>query len=293
MSVERVLVDVGQQVEVTFTVDGVPTDADGDIVNVTVTHADGSVDAPVAATAQTDNGVYRIVLPAQADVDRLTLAWTGEFSGVAQTLRTRAEIVGAHYFTIGQLRAAQNNTLADTTSYPLARLTEIRSIVENRIEGKHGCDVAFVPRYGQATLTDGYGQRLILDDVLRLREVLWCRINGTALTADELADLKVHPWGAVDRKTLGTWAGNDTSGVVEIGYSQGYEYPPDDLVDAAVTAAHYLATSERTGQSARAVSVDNQFGNVRYSTAGEKRTFGIPDVDAVISSHSHRGPFIA
>lgn len=267
----------GAKLDVTFSAG----DADG-AVTVTVSRADGTAIATdAAATNEAAAGHYSYTLAPQDDVDRLTLEWTGTFSGAVTTVTTHAEIVGGHLFTVAEARAFDDTALSDTVKYPDATIRTVRDGITDFFEAVTG--VSFVRRYGEATV-DGPGGADLWLSVKQLHALLSASVDGTALTSDELAEVEVYESGRLYRAN--EWAGGwgSTHRTVEVAYEHGYESVPWEIHRAALVLARYsLVTSD---VSDRTISWSNELGTFRQSFAGPGRPTGIPAVDAALERYT-------
>jgi hypothetical protein len=137
--VDRVLRNTAANIQATFALDGVPTDAVG-TVTVTVTRADGTVivNAQAADKPAGTTGVYQYPLTPThtALLDTLTATWTGTISGVAQTVQTVVEVAGGFAFSVAQARSVR--PLDNATTYTTARIVEMRTLVEDALERELG-----------------------------------------------------------------------------------------------------------------------------------------------------------
>jgi hypothetical protein len=283
---ERVLRNTAATLSVTFYSDETSVDADG-AVTVTVVADDGTTIASNAATTKgaLNSGIYSYTLPAQSDLNRLTLTWTGLFSTVSQSLVTRAEVVGGRIFTYGEARAA-DTVLANTTKYPTAMLERVRTEVEDEFESI--AHRAFIPRYGETRLL-GNGTDTIRLNHADIRSVRSASIDGTALTAGELADLYVEDHGILVRLDGGKWTA-DKPVVVRYEYGLGYATP--DLKAAALMRCRSRITTNNSGIPDRATTFDSaEGGTYQLATPGRAGwETGIPEVDAVVKRYSLKGP---
>lgn len=285
-----------------FYVDGTLTDATG-AVTVTVTRADGTALATDAATTKPADttGVYRYALAAQANLDRLTLTYSGTWGGAVQTETQTVEIVGDFMFTIAEARAS-DSALASPTDYPNAIIVATRQEVEDEFEGWTG--VSWVRRYARDRVAGGNVATLLLphwpvgvNAVTGLPAVYSVRSYSaadayTAFTADELADLIVD--GPYLRRFGGsTFALGNGNLVVE--YEHGFDRVPADLKRAALTRLRYRLTANRSGIPDRALSYSSEGGSTfAIATPGMRGSkTGIPDVDAVLARYDHSVPAIA
>jgi hypothetical protein len=278
VAVVRALRNTQVPLDQPFYVGGVLTNADG-AVTVTITRADGTVFATDAATTNPSTGVYRYTLAPQANLEYFTLVWTGTFGGVAQKLTSYAEIAGAFYVSIADIRGMRG--LASTTDFPNLDLEEARRWFEDMAEDY--CQRAFVPRYGRDRL-DGDNTDTILLDRIEPRTILSAKIAGVAQTGT--ATWALYNTGRVVRDT-GTFA--EGSRNVEITYEYGADEPDSELREAALRAIQYRLLGDNLGLPAEAMSaaVDVRgpinLGNTSPGF-GITRPTGIPEVDHVLTT---------
>lgn len=293
---ERILQGTSSNLEVTWHVDGTPTDPDGQDTTLGITRADGTVlTAPGTAATRTGEGVYRHPLAPQAELDELTVTWTAEFAGVQQQLRSRVEIIGGNLFTEAQARAFRPRgqaTLADADRYPDAAIVAERDRLTDDIEGEHICGVAMVPRYARRHLT-GTGT-----DVLLLPHVLVQRVLSVTLTPpgasptvlDEADWILDGTTGELQRAS-GTWPTGRRA--VTVAYVHGHERTPGPVQRAAL----HVAFSRLVGSSIdeRATSMSDELGTFQLATAGrgEFQPYGIPQADSVLRRYRLTVPGVA
>jgi hypothetical protein len=259
--------------EITFTAG----DASG-AVTYAVTDADGISVASGSATNETEPGRYTFVFAPQTAVKTLTIAWTGTWGGVAQTISTYAEVVGNHLFTLAEARAFDKAVLASTTTYPDAAIREARAGITDFFQQVTG--VSFIPRYGRAVLDDPRSTDLWLP-VLQLRTLLAGSLAGTALTAGEIADIEVYEYGKLWR-TAG-WPGSTRRDVI-VSYEHGYQTVPWDIHQAALTYLRYILVSSDI--SDRTISWSSELGTFRQAVAGRNYPTGLPSVDAALGRYT-------
>lgn len=284
MSYTQVLRDTGTNLTVTFYADAVAVDADG-VVTVTITKTDGTALATDAATTHGSTGQYSFALADQADLDYLTVVWTGVFGGLTQTQTDYVEIVGAYYFTLAELKA-QPNMGAKTA----AQLSTARRWFETTFESFTGS--SWIPRYKRIR-ADGTGSNVLVLPDTPIRSLRKVRVYSntttyTDYTADELADIDLN-YGIATRRTLGVWARGTTNTVVD--YEYGHDYPPEDIKQAGLVAARVFLMGDNVGD--RVYSIQTDVGIAFQSTPGKNRPFGIPFADEVANRHAGQNVAIA
>lgn len=277
------LTRIQQTTRVTLTtylrVDGQLTDATGDLT-ATLKRLDGTT-VDTATSTRTDLGTYQYTPPEQADVDYLTLDWTGTLAGAAVSIRDYVEIVGGHYFGLAEVRD-EYRELRDTAKWPTARLAG------KRVEVEQECDTitgqAWVPRFGRYLL-DGTGTSELVTPAVMLRTVRTVSVAGqagatfTALTAAELAAVAPLDSGLLVRDDGGIWPAGRRNVLVEL--EHGADLPPQEISTAAMARLRSKLAAPSSAIPDRALSWTPGMGGVfRISTPNARMT-GIPDVDAV------------
>jgi hypothetical protein len=246
-------------------------------VTVTVTGADGASIQSGSASAL-GGGDYTFGLNPLSELNSLTVAWSGTWSGVAQSITAYADVVGANLFSLADLRAFGDKQLANITTYPDETLRESREQITDDFEDI--CQCSFIPRYGRDVL-DGTGNCRIWLTHKRVRRIISASVDGVALS--DLTILKPYPTGRLER-TTGTWgSGVLNSQNVVVAYEYGWPSPPAGISRAAKTLARYELVSSDI--SDRMVSFSNDLGEVRLSVPGNKYPTGIPIVDATLARY--------
>lgn len=263
----------------TFTDGGVPADLQ-DVPSVTVTREDGVL----VATGLADHpstGHYEFALdpdPATTTLDILTATWSGTRDGALQTLLVdEIHIVGAHYFTIADLRTL--DPLDDTDRFPDATLQAIRDLVAFDLE--RTCAVAFTPSYGRDVLLGSGTPRLSLSH--RLPRAL------VSITVDDndfdlVTNRVLLRSAGVLEKASGVWPERS---LIEVRYRHGHHATPPRVARAAmILAREYAYQSERGNTPDRATSLDTEAGSFRLVTAGVGGAlYGLPEVNAVVQEY--------
>jgi len=280
----------------TFHVGETPTDADGD-VEVSVVDARGqAVAGPLTADAD-GTGRYSVVLPAQASLAALTVAWSATIDGTAVVERDLVEVVGGFLFSLIEARSS-DPMFADVGKYPPADLARYRYEVEEECE--RITRRAWVRRYRRLVL-DGTGTRdLVLpdggDDIVAGMVLRGVRLSRSAsiaprldqpavpLSGAQLGALAVTRDGLLRRTDYGLWT--EGSGNIVVEYEYGNDYPPADLKAAALLRLRSRANLHRSGVPDRAISFSvAEGGTYRLSTPAAERT-GVPEVDAAYDRYS-------
>jgi hypothetical protein len=271
MSLVRIQKTARQTLTHVFSVDEVATDLTGDCT-VTLKRLDGmTVDS--ATAGHPGLGTYTYALPAQANLDSLTLDWSGLLAGATVTVRDYVEIVGGFIFGLAEGRAAHSG-LASTTTYPPALLAAKRIAVEQECE--RICRQAWVPRFERELLSGTGTSRLPLARMV-LRAVRAVSVAGVAWSAPDVAAVAVSEHGILTRPGGAIWPAGASNIVVE--YEHGHDFPPEDVKDAAILRLRSKAGQNTSSVPDRATSFTITDGGVyRLSTPNREKT-GIPEVD--------------
>ena len=281
MATKQILRNTGALIEVTFYVDGTATDADGAVTVGIVASDATTVAATTAATNDPDAvGRYYYSLAPQANLDKLTVTWTGTFGGLSQQVQSFVEIVGGYHFTLADLRAQKN--LADTSKFSNDELIEARQWWETLSESY--CDMAFVPRYKVRRISGSGGGSLSLPE-WNLRSVrrVWVYSDADtyeAFTSTQLADITVID-GIVYSRTGSFSYGQHN---IVVGYEHGLDEAPADIRQAGLEACRHRLLDQQQGPAVYSVT-DAAGGVVRYAMPGPDRPTGLPSVDVTLNRY--------
>lgn len=270
MGLFRALRASGATLSHTFRVGETATDAAG-AVSVAVTRLDGT---PVQSGAATHPGVgqYAFALGPVAQLDALTVTWTGTVAGAARTETDLVEVVGGYLFELADLRSEYK---PDPTRFPTSVLEAKRTAAE--VECEDICGVAFVPRFTRVSLDSRGGGCDLLLPHAQARSVRAVSVDGTVWP---LAGVTVSGSGVLT--TSGVWP----RGRVVVEYEHGLDWPPPDLADAVMLRSFSLLGRASSGVPQRAVSWSaDSGGTYRLSLPGARKT-GIPDVDGPYERHT-------
>ncbi len=199
MSLVRILKTTQQTLTHVFTVDEVATDITG-TCTATLKRLDGATVNTAAAT-RTALGTYTYPVPAQANLDALTLDWSGTLAGAAISVRDYIEIVGGHIFGLAEGRGAHSG-LASLVTYPPALLAAKRIAVEQECE--RICRQAWVPRF-ERELLSGTGTNRLPVSRMVLRAVRAVSVDGVAWSAPDVAAIGVSDHGILFRPSGAIW----------------------------------------------------------------------------------------
>lgn len=274
MTLVRILRTAQITLSHTFYVDETATDASGS-VTYSIKRLDGTIVTSGTAAHPGGAGIYTAIVPAQSQLDCLTVDWSGLVAGATVTARDVVEVVGAFLFGLAEARAVP--PVLDAVKYPTAKLAAKRISVEQECE--EICGQAFVPRFARVALTATGRVGLTLPSV-RVRALRAVTVDGTS---QSLTGLSVTASGVV---TGGYWPARTPNSTVVVEYECGWDYPPEDLREAAMLRLRSRLSQGDTGVPQRAVSFSVQDGGVyRLSTPSARRT-GVPEVDGVYERYT-------
>lgn len=300
------MIRVKRQTTGTYTFTETAVNDDGDLLTpdgpYTAELYDGSGALIATRTPTCVNGVFsrdfdHDLLPY---LDTYQVVWTGHINGVDTKWTTDIELVGGYIFEIADLRG-KDRVFKDTTKYPTWWLREVRTAVEDTLEGPRAAQLAFVPRGKRETvdgtspdLTRGYNPLLYGADYrglklpdFEVRDLYSLSINGTALTQDELDAITIDDnmlWKSAGVQwPAWSWGHRNIS----VHYEYGLDRPSPAVTRAALMlATEYLVTSPIPGR-ATATSIGDQM--FRLTIAGRDGVTGLPEVDAAIDQYGRKG----
>lgn len=181
------------------------------------------------------------------------------------------------YLTASQVRS-RVPALTNSTTYPDSELDDL--VAEFTEIAERYRNVAFEPR----TVTDEVITYPNISTQLGhypVRSITSASVDGTALTASELAALTIDkPTGLI---TGGPWVGSKQ---LTVTYTHGFDSPPELILRACAEYVRATAFSTRSGQSRDVIaqSMDGSF--TRYSTPdwNRGRPTGYLEVDRLLNS---------
>lgn len=242
-------------------------------------------------------GVYRSILPAQADLKVLKAVWAGLLDGEAVTLYQDYEIVGNLLFTEADARNAKivggQAALADDDNYPDSLIAAWRSTIGelfeqrlNRAVVRRYCRVRF-SGWSSRALDLSYGHPVLASgsplnrpgrswDVSR---IISASINGTPQTVSELEIVGYKLY-----HTTSTWSAATFTTPLNI--TVEYEYGPDPVWAEAHQRALdlLLANAAPKGFPSSATSLNTEDGTFRITN------FPVA-VEEFLKAHKHRKGF--
>lgn len=300
MNVERVLRNTAATVSVTFTSGSTAVEADAS-VTVVAKKADGTTLFSTTATNDPAVGVYKVVISPQANLNFLTLTWTGTFSGTSISIDTYVEIVGGFYFSISELRAA-DSALANTSRFPDAALIDARLDVETEFE--EICNRAFVPRFNRENIREFSWRD---DDKGKYKEAELefpdvFRITGASIGATSYSSVDTLAWEtsywiepgygtALNFRGGPILTGTIMSVPTFIQYEYGFQSVPMQIKQKALKRARLNLLGMGSTIDPRATTmILPDIGSVNLATPGIRGSeTGIPDIDVVLRRYTYNG----
>lgn len=275
----RILRDAGGTITLrTYDSAGAPADVDGtNAPTVVVVNSAGEA-VPGFAGRRDGVGIYSADVPGDMEtLDTYSVTWTWPNG---QSRRSSFDLVGGFLFSIAELRAF-DPVLADEVKYPADSIRGVRDVVEDRFAAATG--IAFAPRGGRAWLSGRGGRKLVLPD-RDARVLVRIRVDGVALSPDEMARVHLHPYGVLEREG-GVWPPGVRN--VEVLYERGFPEPPTPVKRAGLRYAKHLLVSSPYDDRATAMFTDA--GGFRLTVAGRDGPTGLPEVDAVLREYAAPG----
>ncbi len=282
MSLTRVLATTHVTLTNVFKSDGDPVDS-STTVTATVKRFDGTqiVGSPFTCS-HPGTGTYTFPLPGRADVDALTVDWSGTVAGAAITTRDDVEGVGGFYFGLDEAaEAVRSAALRAPQTYTDAYLASKRIGVEQEADLLSG--QAWVPRFRRVQLNGGGVSELVLPDrvLRRVRAVSVRSEAGGAFVAWTQSQLD-----AIAPDAAGILAPDDGTvfpdlhGNVIVEYEHGADYPPVEIRDAALLRLKMFVNRQNTSTPDRVLYQTNDQGTTFRMTIAGPRSTGVPDIDA-------------
>ncbi len=263
---------------VLYDANGNVADADGtNNGSAAIFDSAGASAASGLAATRDSPGTYRVAIPnSLTKLDTYRIDWSWAAGAVTRT--TYVELVGGFLFTIADLRAFDSSLASVTAAEAVAK----RQIVEEKFE--RACGVSFTPR-GARLFVDGRGSDRLLIPILELSSLVAAKIDGTALTSSELADVAVYPFGML-RRGSGVWSSGNRN--VELLVEHGMSAVPEPIYRAGLAYAKHLLTKSAL-ENERATAVFTDLGGYRLSLAGRDGPTGLPEVDAELEAYGALG----
>lgn len=290
---EQVLRNTAATISQTFYNGSSPVEADG-VVNVLAKKADGTTLFNTAAVNDPAVGVYKIVIPAQANLNLLTLTWTGTFSGTVVSIDTTVEIVGGFYFSIAELRN-YDSALQNVTRFPNDALIDARNEVEAEFEDI--CGRAFVPRFHRerGVEIDKDGGMISLEKAEPIN-ILSIKVNATDYTSwatsGYLIKDTVSPRTLLLRyDALQMTTYDSLYSPVDMEYEYGMPQTPVLIKKKALKRAKQFLLGQNSTIDERALTMNlPDIGSVSLATPGVRGSeTGVPDIDVVLRRYTLGG----
>jgi hypothetical protein len=276
--VERVVIHRSFTLYKTFYEGGVATDPDSPPTVIITRESDGTTVSAGAVADEASTGQWSVTVAAAENdlLDTLIVDWAAVVNGASQEHIDYVEVAGGTVFTIPELTAVKPQYATWTT----AQMAEMRVTVETAFETEYG--TAVVPRYARETITAG-----VAPDLLQLKPVVRsirdATVDGTALTASQLADLTWTPSGNVYGYPLTGYYSN-----IVVGYEYGLPHPPPRIKQGLLRLAKQWLTNGPIDDRAAVYNIA-EGGTYSMVVPGRNgSTFGMPELDAIINQSPYR-----
>lgn len=272
-------------------------DADGDAadpggtVTVAVTRSDGtSVTVGSVSGTGSDPRTATIGVGELADIDRLTAVWSLDGTAIATDY---VDVVGGTIGSVAAIQAVETSLSGKAD----ATMKSARKAVEDRFvstQNRSPFERFHVQRFDGTGTTRLYGAHF--PDLVSVK---WAKVYSnattyTSLTSTELAAIQVDDEMArFERLDGNVWTYGRQN--IEIGYTFGLRFIPEDLRRALYSAVRVEANSTSTGVPERATSWGSADGiTFGISTPGQRGSiWGIPDIDDVWNKYRDPRPMVA
>lgn len=292
---ERILRNTSAIISQTFYNGETAVEADSP-VTVVAKKADGTTLFSVTATNDPGVGIYTVVIPPQANLNILTLTWTGTFSSTVVSLESTVEIVGGFYFSIAELRGF-DSIFSNIVKYTNDALVNARNQVESEFEDI--CHRAFVPRFYRETgvITDPDEDMIWLEKP-ELIKILTFKVNNIDYSSwygsGYFARDKYSPRGIhVYNSALGLFAFNPDyyPDAIVAEYEYGMTQVPLPIKQKALKRARMLLVGQNSTIDERALTMSlPDIGTVNLATPGMRGAeTGVPDIDVVLRRYTIDG----
>jgi hypothetical protein len=294
----QILHHTGVKARVTLYADGVATDS-ATQVKVDVVRPDGTLLVTQAnATDEAGDGVYGYQLAPQADPTLLRLDWSGTVGGVALTVSTWVEILGAHLFTIPELRAlkvasGQPFALTSTPLFTDAQLMDARAATLDEFEQILGFSP--VPRFAREVV-DGDGLWSVILPHLHCHRLLSVTVGGVA---QSVASYTLRASGILESTSNYVASGTFTTGRQNVicEYVHGWPRVQGDGGNVAILRAAMRLQPGLGSTASQVVTPDGTSYSYdpagQVTQAGTVRHFGVPAIDSWLNRWSQAGLAVA
>jgi hypothetical protein len=283
----QILRNSAETIQITAYSDETATAADGSVTIGIVDAAGTTVVAAGTSTTSAPTGVYQYSLAAQSDLKDLTATWSGTW-GSAMSFTTFHQVVGNWYTSPAEVRA-MDSLSGEASTFPTADLLDAIQWAENIVEDY--CGTNWVQRFQRDVLSGSGTQRLKLSKLFPTK-ILAASIDGTALTAPQIAKIALYQTGEIVWED-DTWDYNEPGLKVIVDYEHGLADktgPPNDIRWAVRTLTRFHILDQISRIPDRALSISSEFGQIILAQPSMDRPTPLPDVNVVLSRHRHRAP---
>lgn len=278
---DKVLRNSGAVLSVTFYADGQPIDADATVTYAAADEWGDSVQSGNATKPGATTGVYEFVLTPQADLKKLSITWTGDFSAVQQSVVTYAEIVGNHLFSVADARnfrpqgSVPLGLMNSETKYPTASIIDHREEITDLFTVLLGYSPVERSHFD---VYSGTGR-----DFLYVKKYI-TKINRIDVDGTTINDtITFGKYGRLHRED-DLWPLGEAN--ITAQYEAGLQNTPGPIQRAALVLLHNLMIGSDIMD--RTITHTDETGTYRLSVPDRhrNRNTGIPYVDSVIANYA-------
>lgn len=253
---------------------------------VSVTDGSGAAVAGVSAVTNEAVGLYKATIPPRSQLDNLTVTWSAVVGGFTRQVVEQVKVVADRLVPLWRLR--QDPELDALENENLLRCAE--AVEEWFADALH---FPPVDESYRATFNHPGGARLRVPGVWYPKTALSISQGDTALTAGELAELRVVD-GAFEFQNSGAfdvvlgvgqkvWGSGRKTVWITHGAPTDWVGVPEDLVRAASVLARYIARGSNYPERARTVQTEGAI--INFSTPNHDRPTGLPEVDGAVNRY--------
>lgn len=183
LGTQHVLTNSRGRIAGKFEVDGVLTDASGN-VTVTVVDTDGTTLVDSQTATQDSTGIYYYDLGTAhtTRVRKVTVTWSGTWESTSQSAVLEYEVVGNFIFTESQARTFDDQALSSTSSYTDEAIADERARITDLLFD--WTSLSWIPRFYKAKLKGEYSPELLLPHRL-VNNLISVTIDGVSIATSK------------------------------------------------------------------------------------------------------------
>lgn len=252
----------------------ISTPASAGTVSITRDRDSASIVSAASVTVEAAEVTYQ--LAAQSTEAVLTAVWTLTTASGTQTITEKVDVVSCETVSLSEIRTRK--PLDNPNRYPDRVLLNARAQLEDELSDRAGVKFAG----GEFTVTvDGNGSTELFLPIGRPQSITSVLVDGVALTADQLALVKVDV-----RQGVLVYTNRWNTGRLNITITgvSGYTSPLGGLSSAMAKGVRYMVVDSPTQD--RAISVSNEDGSTQNMMVAGLRgaIFAIPELNMIVES---------